>query len=296
MASLRDIKRRIAGVKNISQVTRAMQMIAAAKMRRAQDQVRSSRPYADKAWEVLTHLSQQPGSKDQLHPLLVQRPVKKACIVLINSDRGLAGGYSSNMMRKTAHFIKDYGKPISLVTVGRKGKTFFRNASSPIIAEFSGMPDKPSVLDVLPIAKIVIDDFLSGEFDEVYLAYTDFINTMSQKPVVKRLLPLLPDNTDEQAVSEHVAKAKVNKNVYIYEPDPEELLNIVLPRFTELQIYQALLESLASEHSSRMVAMRSATDNANELVADLTLTYNRVRQESITKEMLDIVGGVEALN
>ena len=270
-------------------------MIAAAKMRRAQEQVRMSRPYAEKAWEVLTHLSQQPGSKEQLHPLLVQRPVNNACVILITSDRGLAGGYSSNILRATAQFIKNYGKPISLVTIGRKGKSFFKKSANPIIAEFSGMPDRPSVLDVLPIAKVVIDDFLKGDFDEVYLAYTDFINTVVQKPVVKRLLPLLPEESESQAVSEHIAKAKTSKNVYIYEPDPEELLNIILPRFTELQIYQALLESLASEHSARMVAMRSATDNANELVADLTLTYNRVRQESITKEMLDIVGGVEAL-
>jgi len=295
VASLRDIKRRISGVKNISQVTRAMQMIAAAKMRRAQEQVRLSRPYAEKAWEVLTHLSQQPGSKEQLHPLLVQRPVKNACVILITSDRGLAGGYNSNIMRATTQFISDYGKPISLVTVGRKGQVFFKRSNRPMVAHFSGMPDRPSVLDVLPVAKIVIDDFLKGEFDEVYLAYTDFINTMVQKPVVKRLLPLLPEQTEGQAVSEHISKAKTNTHVYIYEPDPEELLSIILPRFTELQIYQALLEALASEHSSRMVAMQSATDNANELVADLTLTYNRVRQESITKEMLDIVGGVEAL-
>ncbi len=296
MASLRDIKRRISGVKNISQVTRAMQMIAAAKMRRAQEQVRASRPYAEKAWEVLVHLSQQPGAKDQLHPLLTQRPINKACVILITADRGLAGGYNSNIIRATANFINDYGKPVSLITVGRKGRMFFSRTSRHIVAEFTGIPDRPSVLDILPIARIAIDDFLSHEFDEVFLAYTDFVNTMVQNPVIKRLLPLVPDKMDEQAVAEHVSHAKDTiSKTYIYEPNPMELLDTILPRFTELQVYQAILEALASEHSARMVAMRSATDNANELVANLTLTYNRVRQEAITKEMLDIVGGVEAL-
>lgn len=295
MASLRDIKRRISGVKNISQVTRAMQMIAAAKMRRAQEQVRASRPYAEKAWEVLVHLSQQPDAKGQLHPLLSQRPVQKACIILITGDRGLAGGYNSNIIRATAKFIEEYKKPISLVTVGRKGRSVFARSKNSIIAEFSGIPDRPSLVDVLPIARIVINDYLSNEYDEVFLAYTDFINTVVQKPVVKRLLPLLPEKVEEQAVSEYVGQAKGTRNPYIYEPGPLELLDTILPRFTEMQVYQAILESFASEHSARMVAMRSATDNANELVANLTLTYNRARQEAITKEMLDIVGGVEAL-
>jgi len=282
-------------VKNISQVTRAMQMIAAAKMRRAQEQVRASRPYAEKAWEVLVHLSQQPDAKGQLHPLLSQRPINKACIVLITADRGLAGGYNSNIIRAAAKFINNYNKPISLITVGRKGRSFFARTGYPVIAEFDGVPDRPSLLDVLPIARIVINDFLSDEYDEVYLAYTDFINTVVQKPVVKRLLPLLPEKMGEQAVSEHVGQYVGSQHPYIYEPGPVELLDTILPRFTELQVYQSVLESLASEHSARMVAMRSATDNANELVADLTLTYNRARQEAITKEMLDIVGGVEAL-
>jgi len=296
VASLRDIKRRISGVKNISQVTRAMQMIAAAKMRRAQEQVHASRAYAGKAWDVLVHLSQQPGAKEQLHPLLTKRPVHKACIILITSDRGLAGGYNANIIRATTHFIKQYEKPISLITVGRKGRSSFARTNIPIIAEFSNLPDRPSVIDILPIAQIAIDDFLRNDFDEVFLAYTDFVNTILQKPVVKRLLPLLPEQMAEQAVAEHIAKpSRPLSQTYIYEPGPLELLDTILPRFTELQIYQAVLEALASEHSARMVAMRNATDNANELVANLTLTYNRARQEAITKEMLDIVGGVEAL-
>ncbi len=273
-----------------------MQMIAAAKMRRAQEQVVASRPYAEKAWEVLIHLSQQPGSKAQFHPLLTQRPVHKVGIILITSDRGLAGGYNTNIVRATMRFIDRLEKPVQLVTVGRKGRGAFTRIGKQIIAEFGDIPDKPTLLDVLPIAQIAVADFLNGTFDEVYLAYTDFVNTIVQKPVVKRLLPLLPDKLEEQAVAEYVDSVRHGvAPAYIYEPDRAELLNIILPRFTELQVYQAVLEALASEHSARMVAMRSATDNANDLVADLTLTYNRVRQEAITKEMMDIVGGVEAL-
>jgi len=298
VASLRDIKRRIKGVKNISQVTRAMQMISAAKMRRAQEQVLASRLYAQKAWEVLLHLSAQPGATDQLHPLLTQRPINRSTVVLFTSDRGLAGGYNTNVMRKAANFIKKKqkeGTPVSVVAVGRKGRDTFSRAGENIIAEFSNIPDRPSLIDVLPIARIALDDFLTGETDEVFLAYTDFVNTIVQKPVVKRLLPLVPGELEEQAVSEYITDTKHTlASTYIYEPDPTELLDVILPRFTETQIYQAVLEALASEHSARMVAMRSATDNANDLVADLTLTYNRVRQEAITKEMLDIVGGAEA--
>lgn len=303
MASLRDIKRRIKGVKNISQVTRAMQMIAATKMRRAQEQVLASRAYAEKAWEVLLHLSQQPGAKDQLHPLLTLRPeIKRVGVVLITSDRGLAGAYNTNIIRTTLNFIQEQNRPLGMICVGRKGRDTFkrmfaRSASNQnqVMAEFSDIPDRPGLADVLPIARVVIDDFLAGEFDEVYLAYTDFVNTISQKPVVKRLLPLLPEKLEEQAVSEYVGSSHTLAQAYIYEPGPGEILDLILPRFTELQIYQAVLEALASEHSARMVAMRSATDNANELVGDLTLTYNRLRQEAITKEMMDIVGGVEAL-
>jgi F-type H+-transporting ATPase subunit gamma len=296
MASLRDIKRRIVGVKNISQVTRAMQMIAAAKMRRAQEQVVASRPYAEKAWEVLLHLSAQPGSNKYLHPLLIRRPVNNVCIILITSDRGMAGGYNTNLLRTITHFIHDLNKPVSLITVGRKGRAFFGRSGRKIIAEFSGIPDRPTLADTLPIARVAMSDFLDDTFDEVYLAYTSFVNTIVQKPVVRRLLPLIPELLAEQAGAEHLVSSKRTLAAsYIYEPSPRELLDTVLPRFTELQIYQAILEAQASEHSARMVAMRSATDNANELIADLSLTYNRLRQESITKEILDIVGGVEAL-
>lgn len=298
MASLRDLRRRLKGISNISQVTKAMQTIAASKMRRAEDQVLASRPYAEKAFEVLTHLAQQAGPTQQLHPLLVDRPIEKVGLVFVTSDRGLAGAYNSNIIRAVAQFIQELDKPISLITVGQRGNDAMRRTRQNIVADFSKqIPDRPAVADILPIARIVIDDFLEGKYDEVYIAYTDFVNTLIQRPVVKRLLPLLPEKIEEQAVSEYVeARQNTLAQAYLYEPAPEHLLDVVLPRFTELQIYQAILEAQASEHAARMVAMRNATENANELIGSLTLTYNRLRQQSITMEILDIVGGVEALN
>ena len=297
MASLRDIRRRIRGVRNISQVTRAMQTIAASKMRRAEEMVSASRPYAQKAFEVLNHLAQQAGPTGQLHPLLTERPVERVGVILITSDRGLAGPYNSNMIRTAGQFIREVGKPTSIITVGRRGNDAMRRTRQNVIADFSKqIPDRPGLADTLPIARIVIDDFLTGNYDEVYLAYTDYVNTLIQNPVVKRLLPLLPDNTENQAMAEHaVGGQRTLAQAYIYEPSPERLLDVVLPRFTELQIYQAILEAQASEHAARMVAMRSATESANELIGSLSLTYNRLRQQSITMEILDIVGGVEAL-
>ena len=296
MASLGDIKRRIRGVKNISQVTKAMQTIAASKMRRAEAQVLASRPYAEKAFEVLTYLAQQAGATQLLHPLLTERPVENTGLILITSDRGLAGAYNSNIIRAALQFIRRAEKPVHVVTVGKRGSDIMRRTRQNVVAQFTKVPDRPKLVDILAIPQIVITDFLEGKYDEVYLAYTDFVNTLIQRPAVKRLLPLLPERLAEQAMAEYVGGAqRTMAKAYIYEPGPAELLDIVLPRFTELQIYQAVLEAQASEQAARMVAMRNATENASDLIGSLTLAYNRLRQESITKEMLDIVGGVEAL-
>ncbi|MFQ5612743.1 MAG: ATP synthase F1 subunit gamma [Anaerolineae bacterium] len=293
MASLRDIRRRIRSVKNIAQVTRAMQLVAASKMRRAQEQVLASRPYSAKAWEVLVHLSAQQGVN---HPLLTERPRQAIGLVLITSDKGLAGAYNANIIRAASRFILDSNQPVKLVTVGRKGRDFMVRFGRDVVAEYTDLPDRPSVLDITPIARTVIDDFLAGTFDEVYLAYTDFVNTLVQRPTLRRLLPIQPGVIESQVMAEYISpESTMASGEYIYEPDVETILDTVLARFTELQIYQAVLESLASEHSARMVSMRNATENANELIGDLTLTYNRARQEAITKEMLDIAGGAEAL-
>jgi F-type H+-transporting ATPase subunit gamma len=297
MANVREIRRRIRSVKNIAQVTRAMQMVAASRMRRAQEQVLATRPYSAKAWEVLTHLAAQRGVNEGEHPLLDRRgTIATTGIVLITSDKGLCGAYNGNIIRVVLNFMQDLGHPARIIAVGRRGRDFLIRHGVNVVADFSDLPPRPSLLDCTPIARAAIDEFLSGECDEVYLAYTDFINTLTQQPTVRRLLPITPGRVESSVMREYMSDTPVHATgEYIYEPDPNTILDSVLPRFTELQIYQALLEALASEHSARMVAMRNATENANELIGDLTLTYYRARQEAITKEMLDIAGGAEAL-
>jgi F-type H+-transporting ATPase subunit gamma len=273
-------------------------MVAASRMRRAQEQALASRAYAAKTWEILTHLAAQKGNIQELHSLLTSRDeVKNVAIVLVTSDRGLAGAYNGNIIRAVIRFMRSNNREnASLVTVGRKGRDFMIRFGRKVIAEFTGLPARPTSLDIAPIARIVIDGFLSGEFDEVYLAYTDFINTLTQEPTLRLLLPIRPGAVESKVMNEYLdQETTMSTAEYIYEPDPETLLNTILPRFTELQLYQAFLEARASEESARMVAMRNATENANELIDDLSLVYNKARQDAITKEMLDIAGGAEAM-
>jgi len=296
LASIREIRRRIRSVKNISQVTRAMQMVAASRMRRAQEQVLATRPYAAKAGEMLTHLAAQRGVDESLHPLLQHRDeIQRVGMVLITGDKGLCGSYNHNMIQKAWHFISEQAQPVELITAGKRGRDAMWRFGQKIVAEFSNLPPQPGLIDIAPIARTAVQGFISGQFDVVYLAYTSFVNTLTQRPQIWPLLPLRPLPGDAASLARY-QQADAAVGEYIYEPDPKTILSTVLPRFTELQIYQAVLESLASEHSARMVAMRNATENANDLLADLTLTYNRARQEAITKEMLDIAGGAEALS
>jgi F-type H+-transporting ATPase subunit gamma len=298
VASVREIRRRIRSVKNIAQITKAMQMIAASRMRRAQELALASRPYAAKSWEILTHLAAQTGNVEQLHPLLTRREaIQNIAIILMTSDRGLAGAYNGNIIRATSRFMMSNNyERAGLITVGRKGRDFMLRYGRKVVADFTDMPARPTSLDTAPIARIAIDGFLSGEYDEVYLAYTDFINTLTQEPTLRLLLPIRPGQVESKVMSEYLTQEPTMSTAeYIYEPGPEALLGTLLPRLTELQVYQAFLEARASEESARMVAMRNATENANELIGDLTLTYNKARQDAITKEMLDIAGGAEAL-
>ncbi len=258
-------------------------MVAASKMRRAQEQALGTRAYAEKAWEILTFLAAQTPPGAPRHPLLSYRSVNTIGLLLITGDRGLAGAYNHNVIRLACEFIKEATSPVKVVTVGRKGRDFLWRYGADIIAEFTGIPAQPAFIDITPIARTVIEDFLNGTLDQVIMAYTNFVNVLVHRPVLRQLLPIRPVG-EVRPMGE-----------YIFEPDPQTILGTVLPRFTELQVYQAILESLASEHSARMVAMRNATDNAQALVEDLTLTYNRARQESITKELLDIAGGAEAM-
>lgn len=275
-----------------------MQMVAASKMRRAQEQVLATRPYAEKAWQVLSHLAAQQRREEEVPPLLEHREeIERIGVVLVTADKGLCGSYNHNMIQAAWRFIQElHPFAVELITVGKRGRDAMWRMGQMIVAEFSDLPPQPRIVDIAPIARTAIDGFVSGHYDAVYLAHTDFINTLMQRPAFWQLLPIHPLQVGVTPISEYRGEATPPPGVeYLYEPDRRTILDTLLPRFTELQIYQAILESLASEHSARMVAMRNATENASELLDDLTLTYNRARQEAITKEMLDIVGGAEAL-
>ncbi len=283
MPDIRKVKRRIRGVTNIAKITKAMEMIAASKMRKAQERGLAGRPYSEKIQQVIADLAALPETTMH-HPLLQRRPVEKIAVVHITPDRGLCGGLNANLNRGLANFILEQQKPVEVVSVGRKGRDFAVRNSCDMCAEFTQLGDQPSFLDTLAISQIVIDEYTSAKIDMVYISYAHFVSTLVQKPVMKPLLPVEP------------AVIPKGENVdYIYEPGAEAVLGGLLPRFVEMEIYHAILESIASEQSARMVAMRNATDSANELIDDLTLLYNKARQESITRELLDITGGVVAL-
>ena len=284
MANIRLIRRRIRGVQSIAKITRAMEMIATSKMRRAQEAGTAGRPYDQKIRQVIRDLAVIPQT-GELHPLLRRREIKKIAIVHISPDRGLCGGLITNLNRKTGNFIISQKMPVTIVNVGRKGIDFMRRYGRETRAEFTGLGDRPTLLDTLAISRIIIDDYTNGLVDEVYVAYTKFVSTMVQTPVIERLLPIEPP-----------AATQAKNADFDYEPTPEDVLEALLPRFVEMEIYHAILESIASEQSARMVAMRSATDNAAELIQDFTLMYNKARQEAITTELLDISAGAAALS
>jgi F-type H+-transporting ATPase subunit gamma len=292
MPSAREMRLRIRSVKSIAQVTRALQAVSASKVRKAVRTVSATRPYSEKAWHVLLHLASQP-THNVLHPLLKPREaVKKILVVMISSDRGLSGAYNTNIVKFTLQHFNKVPQEVSYVTVGKKGRDLLLRRRKNVEAEFSGLPATPTFMDVSPIGRIIVDDFLEGKADEVYLVYTRFINMVKQEPVVKKLLPLEVPITAEDNPSTTAA----HSSVFEYEPDEAELLDQIVPRFTAVQVYQAILEAQASEHAARMIAMRNATDNAQALSSFLLLEYNNARQQSITNEMLDIASGAEALS
>lgn len=289
MPSTREIRRRIRSVKNISQVTKAMEAVAASKMRRAQNQVLATRPYALKAQEVLSYIARLNTTEGDLDVLINERAeIKRVGILLVTADRGLAGGFNANVIRTAAQFMRRQraeGKEVEVVTVGRKGRDWLLRYDPAVRAEFMGLGDSPTTNDIAPITRILLDDYRSGHFDQVYAVYTDFVNTLVQTPVVQKLLPVEPAEPSVSMAPD-----------YIFEPSAQAVLSEVLIGFTEVQVLQAVYESSASEHSARMVAMRNATEAANELVDDLTLRYNKARQEGITRELMDIVGGSVAVD
>ena len=300
MATAREIKRRIQSVRNLGQVTRALQAVAASNIRKAQSAVLATRAYANAAWDVIVNLG---ATTDQtLHPLLTRHsPVTRILIVLISGDRGLCGAYNQGIVRVARDFAKARGLPTRYITVGQRGRDMVWRMGADICAEFHGLEAVPSMIDVSAIARAAIDEFLEDRTDEIYLARTDFVNLLIQKPVIQRLLPLStvePGKMEEtQAMLEHIVDVQPAGVVeYLYEPNVAVVLDALLPRFTELQVYQAVLEAHASEYAARLVALSNATENAAALTDELTLDYNKARQKAITLELLDIAGGAEALH
>jgi len=284
MASVRDIRRRIRSVENTAKITKAMSMIAASKMRRAQEAAIQGRPYSKRMGILLADLAAQPHDEDELHPLLRQRDPKNISLVIITPDRGLTGGLHSKINRSAGQFVVNQSGSVKVVAVGRKGRDFMMRSGQDVQAVFSDIGDRPKLTDITPVTRILIDEYSDEKTDAVFLAYAKYVSTTVQQPVIMPLLPVVPADI----VSQHAVG-------YIYEPKNDIVLSALLPRFVEIVLYHAVLESVASEHSARMVAMRSATDNANDMIQDLTVIMNKARQESITKELLDIVGGAAAV-
>ena len=285
MASQREIRRRIGSARNIKQITRAMQFVAASKLRRAQETTLASRPYRETLDEVIADLAAVLSGDD--HPLLAERDFGQAhnrLIILITSDRGLAGALNTNTIRHAAREITEHPGDLKVAAVGRKGRDAMRRARVPIAAYFEGFGDRPTFADTLPIARLVSDDFVSGTYDRVDIVYSKFVSTLVQRPVVDQLLPVVPS----------ADTAGIPGNQFLFEPNPGLFLRSLLPRYVATRLYQAVLESTASFFSSQMVAMKNATENAEELIEDLTLSYNKVRQANITREMVEIASGARA--
>jgi F-type H+-transporting ATPase subunit gamma len=291
MASVRQIRRRIRSVQSTAKITNALQLVAASKMRRAQQRALASRPYAERMRYVLSNLaSQVPAAgadEEAIHPLLQQRSGDRTLLIHVSPNRGLAGGLPSNLNRRAGAFVLEQSGSVAVVAVGKKGRDFFARLRYEIIAEFLELGDYPTLADTLPISRIAMDEFIAGRVDRVFLSYASFVNTAVQRPVVRQLLPVQPPEHDESD--------RRNQVEYIYEPSPRAVLEEILPRYVEMQMYEAVLENAASEQSARMVAMKNASDAAKDMIETLTLAMNKARQEQITKELLDIIGGVAAL-
>ncbi|MDC0712754.1 ATP synthase F1 subunit gamma [Stigmatella sp. ncwal1] len=296
MASLRDIRKRIRSVKNTRQITKAMKMVAAAKLRKAQDSIIAARPYAQTLDQIIADLAARSGDQELAHPLLVSRPVKRAEVVLLTSDRGLAGGFNSNVIRRANRFLYENAglEHIQLSTVGRKGHDFFRQRGQTIRKDYGGLYQRLNYLAAREMAQELTAGFLKGEVDAVYIVYNEFISAISQKITVEQLLPL---QTFGPAAGTPAATATTATSLvdFEYEPGRQDVLDQLVPQAISIKLYRALLESVASEHGARMSAMENATRNASDMIADLSLHYNRTRQAVITKELSEIVSGAEAL-
>jgi F-type H+-transporting ATPase subunit gamma len=286
MPGTKEIRTKIASIKSTQKITKAMEMVAASKMRRAQDRMRQARPYAEKMRKMISHLKE--ANPDYKHPFLLDRDVKAVGILVISTDRGLAGGLNINVFKQTLQVVREWearGASVSLTVLGNKGMAFFRRLSIPILGGTGGLGDKPHIKDLIGAVKVMLDAYREGRIDRLYLVHPNFVNTMTQKPVSLQLLPV--ESTDDPELQEHWD--------FIYEPDAAAILDGLLTRYVESQVYQGAVELVASEMAARMVAMKSASDNAGKIIGELQLIYNKARQAAITKELAEIVGGAAAV-
>lgn len=290
MADIKQLRGRIRSVQNVAKITNALQLLAASRMRRAQVRAIAARPYGERLRHVLANLAGQRSGEEleSAHPLLQHRAGNRITLLLFSPNRGQCGALPGNLNRRAATFLLEEGAEAQIVAVGRKGRDFFSRAGASIIAEFNNLPDYPDLVDILPISQIAVEEFLSGRTDRVYILFADFVNTVTQRPTIRRLLPL-------EAPQEEQEQRGRNAVEYIYEPSPDHVLDQLLPRYVDTLIYAAALEAAASEQSARFFAMKNATDAANDMIDSLQLTLNKARQEQITKELLDIIGGVAAM-
>jgi F-type H+-transporting ATPase subunit gamma len=286
MPGTKEIRNKIASVKSTQKITKAMQMVATSKMRRAQERMKLARPYAEKIRTVIGHLNE--ANPDYRHPFLVAREPKSIGVIVISTDRGLAGGLNANLFKQTLLLLREWqdkGIQVSLCLIGSKGLTFFRRLGVPILANVSGLGDRPHVKDLIGTVKVMLDAYRDAKIDRLFLVHARFVNTMTQKPQVEQLLPV--ETIDAAELAEHWD--------YIYEPEASAILDGLLMRYIESQVYRGAVENVASEMAARMVAMGAASDNAGEIISELQLVYNKARQAAITKELAEIVGGAAAV-
>ena len=287
MAGAKEIRLTIQSTQKTRKITRAMEMVAASKMRKTQDRMRASKPYATKIYDVVKHIAR--SSSEYHHSFMKEREVKRVGLIVITTDRGLCGGLNANLLRdaiRMTHNWHNDSKEVDLCVIGRKGQAFFNRVGGKIVASVDTLGDTPSVSDIIGPVKVMLDAYEAGKIDALHIIYNEFVNTMTQKPLVKQLLPL-PKAEDNTKLDHHWD--------YIYEPDAKELLDVLFERYIELQVYQAVVENIACEQAAKMIAMKNATDNAGELIKQFQLAYNKARQAAITQELAEIVGGTAAL-
>jgi F-type H+-transporting ATPase subunit gamma len=287
MAVGKEIRLKISSIKNTQKITRAMEMVAASKMRKTQDRMQATRPYSRKIAQIIKHLAT--ANPEYRHPYTIARSAKRIGMIVVSSDRGLCGGLNSNLFRQAIRRMREWndsGVPIELSVIGQKGASFFGSIGADVVAQATRLGDKPHLEDIIGVIKVMLDDYAEGKIDEVHLLYNEFVNTMTQKPKLIKLLPVSPEEIVEESKGQWD---------YIYEPDAKEVLDQLLVRYVESLVFQGLVENSACEQAARMVAMKSASDNAGKLIKELQQIYNKARQAAITQEIAEIVGGAAAV-